>query len=249
MPPYTALAASYDAVMDHVDYAGWAGFVHRLLRRHRPGVEDVLELGCGTGSLALELQPKGDYTYCATDHAPAMLAVARSKAPGDAPIQWQQADFTALAESGAHGAAPFDAAVLVYDGLNYLLDAGAVQGVFRGVRGLLRPGGLFVFDHSTPANSEDHADAFADRGQAGAWAYERTSRYDPETRRHVTEFVLTSETETVRERHVQRAYAVGEMATLLDQSPLAPVRSYDGWSEAPAGPRTHRAHWVARRPR
>ena len=78
--PYTLLAEGYDAVMAYVDYAAWAEYVHFLLERHHPRTRDVLELGCGTGSLALALQPLGGYRYRATDASEAMLAVARRKA-------------------------------------------------------------------------------------------------------------------------------------------------------------------------
>ena len=39
--PYSRLAAGYDAVMEHVDYARWARYVHRLLAKHHGDV-DVL---------------------------------------------------------------------------------------------------------------------------------------------------------------------------------------------------------------
>ncbi|HYG69925.1 MAG TPA: class I SAM-dependent methyltransferase, partial [Anaeromyxobacteraceae bacterium] len=77
--PYSVLAEGYDAVMAHVDYEAWAEYVHFLLVRHHLEAQDVLELGCGTGSLALVLQPLGPYAYRATDASEAMLTVARRK--------------------------------------------------------------------------------------------------------------------------------------------------------------------------
>src|SRR5690606_22382075 len=136
--PYALLAEGYDAVMAHVDYVAWAGYVHGLLLRHHPGARDVLELGCGTGSLALALQPlggAGGYRYRATDASAAMLRVAERKArAAGVPVAFAQADFRALPTMP-----PADVVLLLYDGLNYLLDARDVARLFEGVARVLRP--------------------------------------------------------------------------------------------------------------
>jgi SAM-dependent methyltransferase len=246
--PYDVLAAGYDAVMDHVDYDYWAAHVHRLLRRHGTGTERVLELGGGTGSLALRLQARGDYDYVCTDGSAAMVREARAKIDAaDAPIACAQVDFAEVTLDDLGQKAPFDAAVLVYDGLNYLTDEGQVASLFRAVHDALRPGGIFVVDQSTPANSED-ADAFVDEGTTDDFAYVRESHYDPDTRRHVTTFEITTEGRTVRERHVQRAYTPEEVRDRLAVSPLTIVAAYDGFTLDAAHPQSHRVHWVAQRP-
>ncbi|HLA63476.1 MAG TPA: class I SAM-dependent methyltransferase, partial [Rhodothermales bacterium] len=91
--PYAVLAAGYEAVMEHVDYADWADHVREILARHHPDARDVLELGCGTGALARHLQPQGPpphgYRYRGTDASEAMLAVARREAVvAGVPAEW-----------------------------------------------------------------------------------------------------------------------------------------------------------------
>jgi SAM-dependent methyltransferase len=190
--PYSALAAGYDFVMAHVDYDAWAAYLFDLLRRHGDEVKTVVELGGGTGSLARRLQPLGEYQYVLTDGSVAMLERAREKLRGDdSPIQCVQADFTAVSIDDVPLEAPADAVLLVYDGLNYLLEETQVEALFRCVHRLLRPGGIAIIDQSTPANSREHHDRFVDEGTTDGFSYVRENRYDPETRRHETIFELT----------------------------------------------------------
>jgi SAM-dependent methyltransferase len=247
--PYSALAAGYDFVMAHVDYDAWAAYLFTLLREHGPEVGTVVELGGGTGALARRLQPMGEYRYVLTDRSDAMLERARSKFRADgAPVQCRQADFTSVSRDDLDLEAPVDAVVLVYDGLNYLLDEADVAALFRCVHHLLRPGGLAIIDQSTPANSRAHHDEFVDEGTTDGFSYVRENRYDPDTRRHETIFELTVDGRRRVERHVQRAYSRHEVRRLLEASPLAIEAAYDGLSTDPARDDSYRVHWVLRRP-
>jgi SAM-dependent methyltransferase len=247
--PYVALAAGYDVVMAHVDYEEWAEYVLDLLDEHSVEPTSILELGCGTGSLALELVERlgTDLRYLATDRSAAMIRVARAKAKQlgrDAQgLRFDVADFTDFASDE-----PFDAALLLYDGLNYLLDEADVAALFAQVHGALTPGGVFIVDQSTPANSLNNADYFGDEGTVDRFAYIRRSHYDPATRLHTTEFDLIIDGETYVERHVQRAYAMIEVAALVDASPLEKIAAYDGFTLDSATAESERIHWVLRRP-
>lgn len=249
--PYSALAAGYDVVMAHVDYGHWAEYVLDLIEQHHPEARSLLELGCGTGSLALELQerspyPEG-YRYLATDGSEAMVRVAREKArlqagrryPG---LRFEVADFAEVAVGE-----PFDVALLLYDGLNYLLEEAQITALLGRVAAALRPGGLFIVDQSTPANSLNNADLFEDEGAVDAFAYVRRSRYDPASRLHTTEFELTVEGETFAEQHVQRAYSLDEMRALIAASPFEEVAAYADFSDEAADADTERVHWVLRK--
>jgi SAM-dependent methyltransferase len=247
--PYSALAAGYDFVMAHVDYDAWAAYLFDLLRRHGDDVRTVVELGGGTGALARRLQPLGEYDYVLTDASAAMLDRARDKFRADgAPVRCVQADFTAVAPDALGPEAPADAVILVYDGLNYLLDEPDVAALFRCVHRLLRPGGVAIVDQSTPANSQTHHDEFVDEGTTDGFAYVRENRYDPETRRHETVFELTVEGEHHTERHVQRAYSRHEVRRLLADAPLTVEAAYDEFTTEPAHDDSYRVHWVLRRP-
>ncbi len=242
--PYTALAVGYDLVMEHVDYHVWAGYIHQLLQQHGTSTGTILELGCGTGSLALQLQPMGDYDYLATDRARTMLRVAEIKADeAAADISFAEADFTNFAVQE-----PVDAVLLLYDGLNYLLEKADIRKLLANVQAALRPGGLFCFDQSTPFNSVVNNEDFEDAGEAEGFSYIRASQYDAETRLHTTAFEITIDGDTYHESHVQRAYDVSEIRNLLEASGLREVAAYDNFSTEPATEDAQRVHWVAQRP-
>lgn len=241
---YRALAAGYDLVMEHVDYEDWAEFVQGLLERWGDGVETILELGCGTGSLALALQPLGDYRYAGTDRIEEMLDVAREKAAFEgAEIQFEQADFTDFAVD-----IQVDAVLLLFDGINYLLEPEPISRMLACAFAALRPGGLFVFDLSTPANSINNADYFDDEGEEDAFSYRRRSSYDAAKRLHRTTFDLVIEGESYREEHIQRAWEIDEIRPLVAAAGFEILALLDGFERRPATAATERVHWVVRRP-
>lgn len=240
--PYTALAEGYDAVMDHVDYDMWAGYVQQFIERYHPNARSILELGCGTGSLALRLQPRGPYRYTATDRSPDMLRVARTKAQAEGvPIRFRQMNFTKIEVDR-----PADVVLLLYDGMNYLLKARQVKALLSGALRALHAGGLFIFDQSTPVNSE--AEDFEYTGEAEGFTYVRHSRYDAETRLHTTTLELRRPGgAVVRERHVQRAYTIGKVRRLIRATAFEEVAACDGLTTKPATDASARIHWVLRK--
>jgi len=95
----------------------------------------VLDAGCGTGRVAIELARRG-MTVTGIDADADMLATARAKAP----LDWQLADLAAL--DGASGG-PFDL-VLSAGNVMIFVEPGTEGGVLANLAGLLRPGGVLV---------------------------------------------------------------------------------------------------------
>ncbi|NNE45807.1 MAG: class I SAM-dependent methyltransferase [Rhodothermales bacterium] len=238
--PYAALASVYDAVMEHVDYVHWAEYILSLIRTYRPDARDVLELGCGTGSLAVELTTLASYRYMATDASPAMIEVARRKMTiHGARVQCQVADFRDLTLEDQ-----FDIALLLYDGINYLLSETEIRRMLSGARRHLRRGGIFIFDQSTPANSLNNVESFADSGESEEGFFARKSRFDEETNLHHTTFDISLRNGEFHEHHVQRAYAVDEMCALIGPADWDVIATLDGFSREPATGSSERVHWI-----
>lgn len=107
----------------------------------------VLDLGCGTGQLALALAADG-HGVTAVDPAPAMLAVARAK-PGAAAVEWRQGTAADLPPEAC-----FDLAVMTGHAFQVLLDDGEIAALLAAVRRHLRPGGRFAFESRNPAARE-----------------------------------------------------------------------------------------------
>lgn len=245
--PYTRLATGYDLVMAHVEYPAWAEYIQALIDEFEPGAESVTELGCGTGTFATYLQPLGPapngYTYHAFDGSDEMIRVART-ATGALPITTDVARF-----QDPVPAPPADVVILLYDGLNYLLDPNDVKALLQNVHDAIVPGGLAIIDQSTPANSLHHVDGFDDAGETPSFSYVRTSRYDRDTKLHTTVFELTfPDGSQTSESHVQRAYSLNAIRDLVDESDLLELAALDDDGTGPADGLTHRIHWVLRRP-
>ena len=96
----------------------------------------VLDAGCGTGRVAIELARRG-FAVQGVDADADMLATARSKAPE---LPWHHGD---LAHLGAALAGPFDL-VLLAGNVMIFLDPGTEQAVLAACAERLAPGGLLV---------------------------------------------------------------------------------------------------------
>ena len=145
MSAYDALAASYDGLMNDGSYRRRAAFLERRLKKSPIPVERVLDLGCGTGTIACLLARRG-YEVLASDGSEEMLTQAAAKAAGleRPPL------FLRQPMPGLRLDRPVDAVVSTLDSLNYLTRERELRETFRRVRRWLKPGGLFLFDLNTP---------------------------------------------------------------------------------------------------
>ncbi len=149
MSSYHALAASYDGLMTDVRYQKRAQYLERLFRKSAIPVHSVLDLACGTGTIACLLAQRG-YQVTATDGAEEMLTQAAAKASQlDTPPLFlhQTMPRLRLLEK-------VDAAVSTVDSLNYLTRAKDLQETFCRVYSYLKPGGRLIFDVNTPYKLE-----------------------------------------------------------------------------------------------
>lgn len=146
MQAYEALSAGYDALMSDGQYKRRAEFLDHTLRRCAVPVETVLDLGCGTGTIAWELARRG-YKVIAADSSEAMLTAAMEKA--DPSVQTPPL-FIRQSMTRLRLGRPADAAVSTLDSLNYLTRERDLRTCLRRVARSLRPGGLFLFDVNTP---------------------------------------------------------------------------------------------------
>ena len=59
MKSYQSLADSYDALMADAEHRRRAAFLMRAFRKSKPAVHTVLDLACGTGTIACLLAQAG----------------------------------------------------------------------------------------------------------------------------------------------------------------------------------------------
>jgi SAM-dependent methyltransferase len=150
---------------DGHDVHGEAALVAELA----PGPR-VLDAGCGTGRVAIELDRRG-LDVVGVDLDAAMLATARANAPQ---LRWHQAD---LATFELPDEAPFDAAVLAGNVLVFVAPGTEAAAIAR-CAALLAPGGVLVagFQLRRSGYGVDALDADADA--AGLVLRDRWSTWD-----------------------------------------------------------------------
>lgn len=146
MSAYDALAASYDGLTWDVPYEEILAYLQALLKRHGASPKSVLDLACGTGSLAVLLAEAG-YRTLAADASEEMLAMAYDKA-SDLPhppfFICQRMEALTLPE-------PVDWVVCCLDSLNYLTDPRDAAKALGRIYESLTDGGVLTFD----INSEE----------------------------------------------------------------------------------------------
>ncbi|MFD6433209.1 class I SAM-dependent methyltransferase [Streptomyces venezuelae] len=107
------------------------------------GARRVLDIGCGTGVLALKLAGRG-VDVVGVDPAAASLDVARAK-PGAGRVRWIHGDATSVPPLRA------DLVTMTANVAQQITDPDAWRDTLRAARGALRPGGHLVFETRVPA--------------------------------------------------------------------------------------------------
>ncbi len=110
------------------------------------GAQRVLDLGCGTGVLALLLAVRG-CDVVGVDPAAASLAVARGK-PGADRVRWIDGDATSLAHADIGG---FDLATMTANVAMAIAEDAQWAAALHASATALRPGGHLLFESRVPA--------------------------------------------------------------------------------------------------
>ncbi len=132
------LAALYDTIHEHAeDTPFYLDLAAELASR------DIVDLGCGTGRLALLLAARG-HRVTGVDPSPQMLAVARNKETANA-VRW--------VHGGADELGTADADLVVMKGhvAQFFVDEDDWHNALRRIRQVLRPGGRLAFETRNPA--------------------------------------------------------------------------------------------------
>jgi ubiquinone/menaquinone biosynthesis C-methylase UbiE len=132
------LAAIYDLVEGERD-----DLDHYLAIAAEVGARSVLDVGCGTGTLACLLADRG-IDVIGVDPAAASLDIARSK-PGAGRVRWLHGDATTLPPLQV------DLSTMTANVSHVILTDADWSATLRGIRAALRPGGHLVFEARDPS--------------------------------------------------------------------------------------------------
>lgn len=236
---YTRLAGVYDELVVDPSYPLWADFIVEVWRDDPAGVDQVLDVCCGTGLMMAELRARG-YVVVGVDASGDMLARARALLGPKVRLV-----AATLPELGVEG--EFDAAVSTFDGLNYLT-RGDFELSLAAIARRLRPGGWFIFDLHTDAMMAFTLANPRIVGDERGHAFVITSEVDPVARTCATTITMTPPSGDVfTERHEQFFHSDEQVRSALADAGFADVAVTQEYTDVPPGPATLRATWVARR--
>jgi len=237
--PYERLAPFYDGLMEHVDYKQWARYIRALLQTYRRRVVDVADLACGTGSFLRHFKKKKLHLY-GCDRAQNMVRLARQKA-NNSPFHWACCDFLHL----PFGDNRFDAVLILYDSINYLLTREEVQALLSEVYRVLRPAGLFVFDAVLPFICREVFDGYNEvHFFDDEHGYERISWFDEEHHLQYNRFRLYDQKEIYEELHTQKIWRLDEWQKILAHTPFYLQAVHGDFTFRDVRDKTERVHFV-----
>lgn len=243
---FADVAPHYEHLMSSVPYRFWISYLERLWNLHSLTRNRVLDLACGTGTVSRMLAARGLYVV-GVDLSGRMLDVARQRTIEEGlSIEFVEQDAAELSLPGSR----FDAAISLFDSLNYILDPDRLAQAFRRVFDHLEPGGSFIFDLNTDYAFEQGMFNQSCTRRGEPLHYRWRSRYNPETRLCTVNMVFhydngSGERETFKEVHRQRAYSKTEVTSMLARAGFEEITIYDAYSTEPPTPRSDRIFYVA----
>ncbi|MCI9156878.1 MAG: methyltransferase domain-containing protein [Lawsonibacter sp.] len=246
MSSYDILAGCYDRLTYDVNYPAWADYIETHFRKNPLPGNTVLDLACGTGSLTRELALRG-YEMIGVDRSPEMLAEAAEKNRGIAPVE---PIFLCQSMEKLDLYGTVDACVCCLDSVNYVTDPKKLAKAFERIHLFLTPGGLFLFDVNSPAKLEGlDGQVFLDETE-DTYCVWRT-----EYSRKICSYFMdifrlnraTGQWERGEELHRERAYAVPELTTMLEQAGFRNVKAFGDRKLRPPRAEEQRIFFTARK--
>lgn len=144
MTNYDVFGKFYDAIMG--DRAKQTKRLRAFIRKANPKARNVLELGCGTGSVLKHLVK--DYEVWGVDLSTKMLSIAKKKVPR-AKLSRQDMVRFRLSER-------FDVICCVFDSINHITSFIHWKKLFANVQRHLSDRGIFIFDINTQKKLDRH---------------------------------------------------------------------------------------------
>ena len=232
---YTKFADFYDRLTHDIHYTRWADYLQSAFRKFERDPKLVLELGCGTGSLAVDLSKRG-YDMIAIDNSTSMLNKAYEKAKkADADILFLNQDMRNFELYGT-----VDAVICLLDSINYITSVNDIKKIFGLVNNYLNPGGLFIFDVNSPYKLSTVLgnQTFYELDEDISWVWKNTYNSKSKTTTFDLTFFVKNQDglyERYDETHKERAFSNEEIKEALNSSGLRLLGEYGDLSfNAPA---------------
>lgn len=235
---YNEMAKYYDIIYaksGKIDYFSLVKFLNYVLKKH--GCRKILDVGCGTGT-ATDMLHKLGYDIQGTDLSSSMLAIAKKK---NNKIRFFQSDMRNIRTREK-----FDAAFISFRSFAYMTTNEDVERVIKSVNGVLKKGGLFIFDNFSAYHM------LKDKIKRGSFLYKdqleakdknisitRNSQSVTDVKdgvkwRWTYEYVIKDGKKTVRKKETAllRAFFLSELETMLKYNGFKILNTYGDYKLA-----------------
>lgn len=215
---YGKFAYLYDELMTDAPYEQWVSFVLDIIKKTGNHHRQILDVGCGTGNIAIPLSKHG-LQVTAVDLSEEMLFVAKEKSDAaGVNVQFFQQDMREL-----EGLGEFDVVISLCDCINYLNNEQEINSTFQRISHHLKKNGLFIFDvHSIHKVEEIFAGhTFAHNGEKISYIWECFAGEEEFSVDHDLSFFVENDEglyERYDEFHKQRTYTIETYEKALKNS-------------------------------
>ncbi len=246
MSAYETFASVYDIFMEQVEYDQWLNHIHALWDKYGLQPKTIIDLGCGTGSIALPLAKEG-YDVIGVDLSPEMLTEADHKAMEEGvSIRFACQDMTEL-DLGEKA----DCILSLCDSMNYLTEEGQLKDAFRSVAQHMKKESLFLFDMNTEYKFKEvlGQNVFGSAEEHAAYIWENDYDEKEKINEYYVSFFIENEEglyERMEEFHYERAYSMEEIEEGLQVAGMELIKVMDGYSFDPPHAESERLLFAAR---
>jgi SAM-dependent methyltransferase len=231
---YKRLSQVYDS--------GWSDFsrqyvdwINGLLAERGIVKGKILDLACGTGTLALELAQCGHIVQ-GIDISVEMIEKAKSKSARLPNISFDVQDMTRFEID-----AQFNLVACTFDSINYIRNLNLVRRMLSRVGSVLDEAGIFIFDTNTKRLYQSHSNETVSRMLNGQTFYQHC-RYDSIRNVAITTFSFSDGT---LEIHRQWPYDYDDLSPILISSGLHIVQLFSWFDLIPYSPEAAKIFCVA----
>lgn len=257
---YERFSYVYDRLMEDMPYEEWLQFAQQCWDQYGTP-RTVVDLGCGTGSIAIPLARLG-HEVIGIDLSEDMLTIAQQKADeAQRETPFAKGGRLTLLQQDIRewtiGRAA-DAIISFCDCFNYLLEPEDLADAFRQTYEGLAPGGVFAFDMHTPYQLQSYWESQPFILNEDDVAYIWTCDFDSERceiEHGLTVFVKEEaglgaaaggdRFVRIDETHRQRAYPLDQVTALLKEAGFDDISVYADFQWKKPTEDTQRAFFVA----
>jgi len=245
---YIALAQIYDRLTLDVNYVQMADFFVQIFQKSSLTPKLVLDLGCGTGSLCIEMASRG-YDMIGVDISPEMLQIATEKSQKHHDsILYLLQDIRSFELYGT-----VDVILASLDVLNHITKKRDLLEILRLVRNYLVPGGLFLFDINSEykLSSKLPNQTYYQVEDDVAWIWNNTYNREKHLCKFDLTFFIKNEQKTYDrfdEVYSEKAWSSKDLRSAIQLSHLECLNIYNDFTFDMPDHNSERLFFVVQRP-